>query len=260
MTTAPVLAPTTPVVRLLGPFEMVGVDIPTTRRVRTVLALLAVQPGKPVQVQTIARELWGSDLPESWRQTVQTYILRLRQTRGIGPAGIGTSPSTAYALTLPGDVDVRRFFALCDRATTLAADRAREARDVLLAAFSLWRGDPLTDVERGPVLEQWAERIETRRRSARLLRFDLDIRAGLHHSVLDELRVEWWADQCREDVAALLMVALYRCQRRADALGIFSATRKALRDEHGLDPGPALQRLQQQILAGDPALELNGEH
>jgi DNA-binding SARP family transcriptional activator len=88
------------------------------------------------------------------------------------------------------------------------------------------------------------------------LRFEIDLRFGHHRDILDELRAAWRANPAEEPTAALLMLALYRSDRRVAALDIYRDTRAALLDGYGLDPGPGLARLQQQILSGDPALEL----
>ena len=58
----------------------------------------------------------------------------------------------------------------------------------------------------------------------------------------------------REGLWALLMVALYRDGRQADALATYQRARSWLADELGLDPGLQLQQLEQQILVHDPAL------
>jgi Bacterial transcriptional activator domain len=58
----------------------------------------------------------------------------------------------------------------------------------------------------------------------------------------------------REGLWALLLVALYRCGRQADALAAYRRVRGVLAEELGTDPGPQLQRLHQAILTGDPAL------
>ena len=58
----------------------------------------------------------------------------------------------------------------------------------------------------------------------------------------------------REGFAALLMVALYRDGRQADALATYQRTRSWLLEELGLDPGSDLQQLEQEILAHDPSL------
>jgi len=255
-------APTAPLIRLLGPLELCGhAPRPKAKKIRSVLALLALNAGDYVPAEDFYSELWGHSMPKAARQAVQTYIMWLRQHPDIGYEGISTGAS-GYALTLVAreDVDALRFVRLVDQARREhAKGYAPLALDTLRAAMSLWRGDPLVDVQCGPILSGWAARFADRHRSAVSLRFDIAMAAGRHRDILDDLRVAWRADPCREDTAALLMLALYRSQRRVDALAVFSATREALREEHGLDPGPSLVRLQAQILAGDPSLEMNGE-
>lgn len=101
--------------------------------------------------------------------------------------------------------------------------------------------------------------LKDRFRTVQGLRFDVDLRLGRHRQVVDDLWALQRVDPGREDTAAKLMVALYRSDRQRDALDVFRATRAALQEDYGLEPGPTLQRLQQQILRGDPKLDLNGE-
>ena len=127
----------------------------------------------------------------------------------------------------------------------------------LAAAFSLCRGPVLVDVRCGPLLSAIAARVQDRVISARELSFEIELTMGHHREVLDALRAAWREDPTREDTAAMLMTALFRCWRKVDALEVYRQTRHAL-GEYGLDPGPALEWLQQQVLRGDRALEWQG--
>ncbi len=257
MTAVSLAPPTAPTIGLLGTFEIA--DLPTASKERQTLALLAVHAGKTVSSELLIEELWSGEKTIGFpRQSMQTYVYHIRN-RGIHL--IDHHRQHGYRLCAdPFEVDATRFTSFVDRARhAFAEGRDREATDVLLAALSLWRGPILANVTHGPVLTRWIQGMEDRYRTARLLRFDIALKLGHHRDILDDLRGELRADRSREDIAETLMVALYRSQRRAEALNIYRTVREALAEEHGLDPCPRLQRLQQQILSGDPGLELNGE-
>lgn len=248
-------APAPIIVRLLGPLEMAGHTIPTASKMRQTLALLASHPGQQVTVDAFIEEIWGDGRQiRKPKQSVETYIMRLRRFVHIERRALG------YALMVdPMSVDAVRFMAFVDQARSEARDPLR-AQDTLLAAFSLWSGPVLEDVTHGPLLSRWVSSVEDRYRTGRQLGFDVSLQLGRHREVLDDLHAELRAEWTREDVAQSLMLALYRSQRRVEALNVYRTVREALAEEHGLDPCPGLARLQQQILAGDPSLELNGEH
>jgi len=264
MTTQPIiLAPSAePVdkpirVGLLGPLHVCGGPGPSAKKERQTLALLALNPGAFVSVTDLIWELWVGKPPRQVAQSVQTYVMYLRR---IPDLVIETRPR-GYALAAePFEVDALRFTAYVGQAhRQLAEGRLLVAQDTLTAAFSLWRGQALSEVECGPLLTAHREALDDARRTALGLRWELALRAGRHREIVDDLAAEVRLDPAREDIAAKLMVALYRCNRRADALRVFHAVRAVLVEEYGLEPCPALQRLQGQILAGDPSLELNAE-
>lgn len=244
--------------RLLGPFEMTGVQLKRgSRLVRRTLALLVVNAGHIVTFTDLIRELWPDGPIGDPMTSIQTYVMALRKQSGIGRDGI-TTASCGYALTAVhrDEVDVWRYMRLVDKAhAEFREERLREATDVLLAAGSLWRGGALEDVDCGPKLAEWQRMVADRQRTAVALGFEVALRSGRHRDVLDGLRAAWRADKTHEPTAAQLMLALHRSQLRGEALEVFGQTRAALLDGLGLDPGVGLRRLQQQILAGDPELE-----
>jgi len=245
---------TAPRVRLLGPLEVTGCSPPTAAKRRATLAMLAVHAGSYLSFDELSRELWEHRPIGNPKQSVITYVTHLRRRHGLP---VESRPG-GYVLRVPAlEVDVLRYLSFVDRARREAAQGSLlAAEDTLRAARSLWRGGFLEDVTCGPVLSGWRLLVEECRREATLLGFDIDLRAGRVRDAAVGLRVEWLRDRCREDTAARLMVALYTLGRQVDALNVHRDTATALREEYGLDPGVGLQRLQGQILAGDPALEL----
>ncbi|GAB3497680.1 AfsR/SARP family transcriptional regulator [Amycolatopsis cihanbeyliensis] len=130
------------------------------------------------------------------------------------------------------------------------------AAEALRAALALWRGPALVDIETGPVLTGEVIRLEERRRLIVERRIELELLLGRHHAIVDDLSALAALDRTHESVHGQLMVALYRCGRRTQALEVFSRLRTAMLDELGLEPAPWLHELQRAVLDAEPGLEL----
>jgi SARP family transcriptional regulator, regulator of embCAB operon len=260
LTLTPEAGPDSPVViHLLGSLRLVGQTLPSGPKARQTFAMLAVNAGRMVPVYEISRELWDGNDPSKALQSIQTYILMLRRIEWLKP--LIEYQQCGYALHLHQlDVDANRFIHYVGKArSAYQLGDLRTAGDTLTGALSLWQGWPLADVRTGPVLTAWADGVMDAHRTAQDLRFDLELRAGRHREVLDDLLAAVRRDPSREDTAAKLMIALYRSSRRIEALDVYTQVRVALAAQYGLEPCPELQRLQQRILAGDPRLELEAK-
>jgi DNA-binding SARP family transcriptional activator len=247
---------------LLGPMVVRcgGVSVPLSRgRQRTLLAVLLLGRGRALTADELAELLWApGPVPGSAAVTVRTYVKRLR--RSLGPAGrdrIVSAPGGYLIRVEPGELDI----AVMEQ--ELAAARASgqaaawdQAAAQAGAALGLWRGEPLADAKLPPLAEQEAARLTEMRLQARELRFEADLALARHTEAVTELPRLIAANPVRERLHALLMMALYRCGRRAEALEAYRAARDVLAREIGADPGPELQALHQQILHDDPALAL----
>ncbi|GLZ32174.1 SARP family transcriptional regulator [Lentzea sp. NBRC 105346] len=253
-------------IRLLGPFEVLrsgSATTPTAPKLRRVLALLAINANKVVRIDQLIDELWDDRPPISATTTLQTYVYQLRKLHDLAGNGtdglpaLGTSPN-GYVLRMPeGSLDVDEFVRLAERGRaeldlgdlTLASATLREALD-------LWRGPALADVTVGPVLGASVVWFEELRKSVMEQRIDADLRLGRHHELIGELTGIVAEQPTHEGFQGKLMLALYRCGRRSEALRVYQKARDALADELGLEPSPDLQRLQQCVLAADTALDL----
>jgi DNA-binding SARP family transcriptional activator/basic membrane lipoprotein Med (substrate-binding protein (PBP1-ABC) superfamily) len=222
---------------------------------RTVLALLLLHEGAVVPVARLVDELWGEDPPASAVHGLEAYVSRLRQLL----AGLGARVlrrGGGYLLEL-GDVplDARRFAALCDEAAAAAAAGADErVAELAASALALWRGDALADVPLGAWGRGEAGRLEESRLLLFEQRVEAELRLGRHESVLGELGVHVRRHPYRERLVALLMLALYRAGRPAEALEAYEGTRARLADELGLQPGTELRQLSGRIVRHDPEL------
>jgi WD40 repeat protein/DNA-binding SARP family transcriptional activator len=247
--------------RLLGPLEVrcdgATVAIPSAMQ-RAVLAALLLEAGRVVPVDRLIDTLWGPAAPRTARITVQNYVMRLRQALGeAGPERISTR-SPGYLISVePGELDVTRFEELLGSARTAAGQRAwGAAAEHARSALSLWRGDPLADVESDRLRREEASRLIDLRLRALETRIDADLHLGNHGEVIAELRGLAAAHPEREGLHAQLMLALYRDGRQAEALAAYQRARQALVDEIAAEPGLELRELHQRILAADPALAL----
>ncbi len=206
-------------------------------RCRTVLAALAVSAGSVVAVSRLVELVWGEDPPRTAEKTLQSYVVRLR--KGLG-AGSIVRTGVAYRLAVaPDAVDVARF------------QRDLDAGDVA-SALAQWTGTPLAGLgEHGlaPVVdglvEQWLGAVEVD--LARRVETDAPVAIG----PLTELTS---SHPFREGLWCLLMTALYRAGRQADALAAFRRARRHLVEQLGVEPGPRLRDLESLILGHDEQL------
>jgi len=244
---------------LLGPVVVRcgGVALPVSRgRQRAVLAVLLLNAGRVVSVGEIAETLWGPAPLPSASATVRNYVKRLRRVLGDADQARIVTRSPGYVIRVdPGELDVARFEALLDGARTAARGGSWEAAaEQARAALALWRGEPLADVESEALALREVPRLAELRLQAAELRTDADLRLGRHGVVIAELERMAAAHPLREHLHALLMLALYRDGRQAEALAAYRRARRMLLDELGAEPGAELRELHRQILAAGPAL------
>ncbi|MCP2356494.1 DNA-binding SARP family transcriptional activator/tetratricopeptide (TPR) repeat protein [Nonomuraea thailandensis] len=247
--------------RLLGPVgawhagRRLG---PSTPQQRTVLAMLLLEPGRPVPVARLETALWASEPPGSARNAVQGHISRLRRLLAPFPEAALTTSARGYCLTTGCDrVDLHRFRELV-RGAGGETDPERAA-GLLRAALALWQGPPLTDVAGRWLPDVVLPGLEEERLAALERRAALDLRQGRHQEVAAELAPLVGEDPLRERLVTLLMTALSRGGHRTEALSVFRTVRRRFADELGLEPGEELQRLHQAILAGRDETAANGK-
>ena len=227
---------------------------------RVVLAVLALQAGRPVGRQQMINAVWGETAPRNAVNLVQRHVSGLR--RVLEPDRPGHTPSSlliwtdaGYLLNVPaGALDLDEFQRELARARAeRAAGRLREAAAALHSALGLWRGR-VCDGLSSPFLDAQADRLAESRVSVLEERIELDLATGNHDGLIAELRDLVAEHPLRERLRGLLMLALYQAGRQADALTAFRDARRHLQDELGVEPAAPLQKLHQQILAADPAL------
>ncbi|MFF7898337.1 BTAD domain-containing putative transcriptional regulator [Streptomyces sp. NPDC088817] len=220
---------------------------------RALLAALLLREGRTATAAELIDALWGEEPPSQALAAVRTYASRLR--KALDP-GVLVSESGGYAVrgTDEGALDLAEAQELAAR-----ADKARSAgdlcraRELLRRALALWDGEPLAGVP-GPYAEAQRVRLEEWRLQLLESCLDMDLEQGCHAEAVSELTALTAAHPLRERLRELLMLALYRSGRQAEALAVYADTRRLLADELGVDPRPELRELQQRILQADPAL------
>ncbi len=241
-----------------------GQEIPAGQpRQLAVLGVLAARAGRVVTRGDLIDAVWGDDPPASAEGGVYTYVAGLRRVlepdrgdRGRrAPPRVLVSAGGGYMLRLdPGALDADEFEQRLARARALRA--ARDLDGALAeaeAALALWRGSAFAGVP-GPFAEAERLRLDELRTAAAEERADLMLGLGKAAEVIPSLTTLVAGHPLRERARGLLMTALYRCGRQAEALGVYYDIRDKLGADLGIDPGPDLSQIHQRVLAMDPAL------
>ncbi|NJP68041.1 AfsR/SARP family transcriptional regulator [Streptomyces spiramenti] len=232
-----------------------------TPQQRALLAELLLRRGRPATAGELLAAIWGIDAPTHALPTLRTYASRLRKALGTRSAAL-VSEAGGYALRLgPDDTldlgEVESIITAAERAAE--QDDAARAHGLYGEAVELWEGEPLAGVP-GPAAERHRDRLIERLLSLREARLEIALRAGLHAESVSELTALTTAHPLRERLRELLMLALYRCGRQAEALAAYADGRRILIDELGVEPRAELAELHQRILTADEALAPEPQH
>jgi DNA-binding SARP family transcriptional activator len=228
-----------------------------SRQQRGVLAMLLLARGRQVSLDSLIDGLWGADVPRAAVGTVRTYISRLRRhlDAAAGRGELIESIGDGYAI--PRDaaaLDLDQFEEALSKARIESqCQETARAVSVLRQALGLWRGIALAGVP-GPYAEARRVRLAELQIVAAEEKLAMEIALGQHGAAIAELRDLLAEHPFREGLGELLMLALYRAGRQAEALAVYGDVRQALGAELGVAPGPALQEMQQRILQADDRL------
>jgi serine/threonine protein kinase/WD40 repeat protein len=244
---------------LLGSLEASGENGPVALggpKQRIVLAHLLLGANRVVSAEHLIDALWGEEMPEDPKSTLQVYVSRLRSA--LGPDAV-EAQAPGYVLRADRDeVDALRFEDLLGAARGNGSD-PRVTDEILAEALELWRGPALADLSGEPSLTGEIARLEELRLQALEEKIDARLELGRHVQVIAELEGLTHAHPLRERLWRALMLALYRSDRQAEALAAFERARTVLAEELGIDPSRDLQLLHERILRQDPELDLKGE-
>ena len=240
---------------ILGPLEVRSDEGPIALggpRQRALLAALLLRAGRVVPTEQLVDELYGADPPRTATASLQNAVVALR--KALGPDVLVTRPPGYVLAVTPEQIDARRFerFLADARGASL-----EERRTLLVRALDLWRGPPLAEF----AFEEWAQTEAHRLDELRLVtveeRIAADVDLGRPADVVPELEALVGDHPLRERLRELLMLALYRAGRQAEALNAYAQARAAL-DELGIEPGERLRHLQASILRHEAGLTRTG--
>lgn len=256
---------------ILGPIEARdggrALPIPPGHQ-RAILALLVVNLNRVVSPERILDAIWGEDVPATGTKAIAYHVSRLRDAlwpgrahagssgpTGDGDARLETDPAGYVLRADPETVDAVRFERLVGHGRALLAEDAAGAREAVVEALALWRGDPLIDVAYAEFAQGAIRRLEEIRLEALEIRLEADLALGRLGDVVAECEALLREQPLRDRVRGLLMVALYRSGRQAESLRVAGEGRRLAAEELGLDPSPELQQLESWILTQDPRLD-----
>ncbi len=255
-------------INVLGPLEVDvgGVSIvPTASKPSQLLAILALNAGRVVTINTLTDEIWASNPPRSVVPTLHTYILKLRRNLDVALSGKGgltakdilVTRRAGYLLAVePGAVDAIRYEQLsaAGRQAVNDCDHERASR-TLAQALSLWRGPALADLPIGPQLAIETLRLDENRLGDLHLRIEADLKLGRHHQLLGELATLCVRHPMLENFCVQHMIALYRSGRQSQALEAYRKLRAEMVENLGVEPSPRVRQLHHAILTGQTSVE-----
>jgi len=246
--------------QVLGPLEVTdGCTVAALGppKQRALLAVLLMHAGELVTTDRLIDLLWTERAPRSAAHSVQIYVSGLRKILlPLAGQDVIRTQRSAYLLDAdPETIDAGRFERLVDDGSRdLERDDPLAAASSLRAALGLWRGVPLSDFADEAFARPHITRLTGRHLDATELLASAELALGHVRSVVDLVETTIRSEPFRERSRELLMLALYRSGRHPEALRTYQRFRELLADELGLDPSPALQRLQERILLHDPTL------
>ena len=247
---------TTVQIRILG---SVDVEREGTRvklagpKQRAVLSMLALNANTAVSFERLVDGLWGEEPPATAPKMVQQYVSQLRRLLAADGSQIITRDGGYELRVDPAAVDALRFERLVEQAAHEVDGRRSELAH---EALTIWQDPPLAGMREEPFAACEARRLEELHLAVLELAIEGDLDAGRHAELAGRLAALVDEHPLRERLRALLMLALYRSGRQAEALDAFRDARWTLVESLGIEPGPELRRLQEAILRQDPVLDL----
>ena len=250
--------------RILGPLEVMDgngvIEVKATKQ-RLILTVLALADGGEVSSDRLLREVWGENPPGGGLKTLQYHVSKLRDTlqpgREPGAETVVVTRPNGYALAVSPDcVDAASFERTVRDARRLLEFDPSQAAVRLREALDLWHGTLPIELLEMPVAGLEARRLIELRLTALEDRINADLASGRHAEVVPELQALVAEHPLRERLWAQLMVALYRCDRQAEALRSYQRLRAVLGDELGIEPSPDLRRLEDAMLLQEPDLDM----
>ncbi|WP_158674548.1 AfsR/SARP family transcriptional regulator [Streptomyces hoynatensis] len=250
---------------VLGPLEITegskAVDVVGLRQ-QHILATLLLNAGHTVSIGRLTEATWDSAPPATAKEQVQNCLSMLRRalTAAGGPPGLIVKRPSGYLLDVRDrDLDLKCFQDRVTAARQAAAQgKTEQAGRGLRTALAMWRGPALENLT-SRLVRAGAARLNEQRQTVLEECISLELALGRHRELVGELSALITEYPLREELAALLMLALYRSGRQAEALDVYRRTRRAMIEDLGLEPGLPLRQVEQSILTGDADLGVPAE-
>ncbi|MFC1400696.1 MULTISPECIES: BTAD domain-containing putative transcriptional regulator [Streptacidiphilus] len=222
---------------------------------RRILAVLLLEPGKLLTVSRLVDAAWPDNPPTTASHQVRKAIADLRR-RIPGGSDVLITDGPGYAIAAHTPLDATQFDAKAREAKALIQQgRTEEATVLLGAAIALRRGPALSGIGGGGIVESVARVMEERHLEVVEQYFELQLASGKSVELVGDLREHTSRHPLQETLRGLLMLALFRSGRRAEALTEYGRLREELAEELGVDPDPQLARLYEKILVESPELD-----
>jgi DNA-binding SARP family transcriptional activator/plasmid stabilization system protein ParE len=222
---------------------------------RLVLGMLLLHANNRVDREQIIDSVWGAKPPRSAINLVQKYVGDVRRSLELDGGSLETVGAGYLLRVTPEQLDSAQFAThLAQARETRSGGDLITARRRLTDAMVLWRGPAFSGVDT-PAADTERARLDEYRVCALEDLAELDLMRGEHALAVAELSRLAAEYPFRERVRKLLMIALYRGDRQADALAVYRDIQHLLADELGINPSHGLQRVHAQILRADPVLD-----
>ena len=244
---------------ILGPLQVSagGRDLAiASAKQRSLLAVLLVNANTVVSTDRLIDALWPTDVPQRPRNSLRFHVSKLRATLAEEGAGstLHTKPPGYIIEVSPGDLDTLQFEAMAEEARRLAKVDPRSAAEMMTKALALWRGPALGEFEYEQFARETVLRLDEMRISLIEDQLAARLELGEHEGAIGDLEALAAEHPFRERVACLLMTALFRAGRQADALRACGRLRAKLVEELGIDPSETTRDLEQRIIEQDSSL------
>lgn len=251
---------------ILGPIRIASggrCSFISARKVELLLVVLLSRANNVVTMDQLISEIWSDKIPQRAVAAIYVYMSQLRKfldQLDRSREHILKRPQGYLMLLGPDELDATSFLRWADMGRAYARNQQSElAASAFEEALSNWRGPITWDAESGPIVRSFVTYLtETRLECIEML-LDAQLELGYHRQAVGRLYTLTTEYPLREAFYHQLMLALYRCDRQADALNVYRSAQRILKEELGVEPCRSLQHIHRSILiADDRLLEARG--
>lgn len=244
----------------MGPLRVVEdgcVHTIKARKVKTLLAVLLIRANQIVSTDQLFAELWGDTPPRRANAGVHVYVSQLRKflEQSVARQDPLITRAPGYLLEVGSEeLDLMVFRRLVQKGrASMRARHYEEAFSAFSTALDMCHSPVLYDLRDSEIVARYAAWLDELRLECAELLIECNFFLGRHREMVGFLYGLVGDHPLHEAFYGQLMLALYRCERRADALQVYQAARTTITSELGLEPCRTLRELHYAILRGDDA-------